>query len=271
MSPPARRRAYRAASSKPPWPSIAAQVLNAGDAGTRPSRTSRCQTAQASTKAGDAAGEHGQADRLGQLDLRHALGIGADDVPFQRPPLPEAGVDRRQRHLDQSRRHRPVGHQRRQRPAIGAGRVVAWKVGAPGVAGEGEGRHRPREAGEPDRRLDLRLGASGGAEFGDMMGGDRLVGRDQDAQPDEFLAPLVEMARRQGERGIGCVVGLEQRRIGHRQEAVMRQQEAALGAHRGQPGGGRRGLVAGGGFGRIGHDSASFRSVPLADRCAAGA
>ena len=120
-------------------------------------------------------------------------------------------------------RRAPRGRRARRRTRAGGWRQCpATKRKSPRAA---------REGGEAQRGFDAALVAARGAELGDVVGGDRLVGGDQDGEPDEFLVVRVSAAGLEGQRGVGCVVGLEQARRGDRKQAVMGQQVAALGAH----------------------------------------
>jgi hypothetical protein len=119
-----------------------------------------------------------------------------------------------------------------ERAAIGALAVEALDEVAPVAPDEAVVARAAGEGREAQAGLHVRARPARGLELRDVVGGDRLVGRDQDRQPDELLLELAQRAPVEGQRRVGLVVGAREARRGQREEAMVREQVAALGAHR---------------------------------------
>ncbi len=157
---------------------------------------------------GHASGEHHQRQRLSQFGLGHGAVVGQR---YQTLQLLEIALGRMHRPDGQNRQSCfTTGCEAGERIAIGTIDVEPRQVPEPVMVDEAVGRPTGGPGCQPQDGGQLRVAASGLLEFRDMMGRHRLVGRDQDGEPDEFAIMHVEHAHIEGQRRVGCVVGGQQ-------------------------------------------------------------
>lgn len=160
-------------------------------------------------------------------------------MPFQHPPARAADLYGALRQM-----HKPArsgGGDGRHGFQIGSAGIKGRQLRAPTMRGEIKGLGANGECRGSESGTDQRIIPAGGAEFGDVVRRQSLIRRGQHGKPDEFAVVMRKHTIIQGHSRIGSVIAFQQAGEGECQQPVMRQQIAALGLDRGEPGFQRRG------------------------------